>query len=53
MRHSIRTRSNLAFIGLAVIPLLLVGIVWAWHSTDDNPFEVKLTEPGWIQGVIL
>jgi methyl-accepting chemotaxis protein len=32
MRNSIRTRLTLAFIGLAVCPLLLVGIVLAWQS---------------------
>jgi two-component system cell cycle sensor histidine kinase/response regulator CckA len=32
MRHSIRTRLTVAFIGLAIGPLLLVGAVLAWQS---------------------
>ena len=32
MRNSIRTRLTLAFQGLAIIPLLLVGIILAWQS---------------------
>jgi hypothetical protein len=32
MRNSIRSRLTLAFIGLAVGPLLLIGIVLAWQS---------------------
>jgi PAS domain S-box-containing protein len=32
MRHSIRTRLTVAFIGVAIGPLLLVGIVLAWQS---------------------
>jgi signal transduction histidine kinase len=32
MRNSIRTRLTIAFIGLAIGPLLLVGIVLAWQS---------------------
>ena len=32
MRHSIRTRLVVIFIGLAVGPLLLVGLILAWQS---------------------
>jgi methyl-accepting chemotaxis protein len=32
MRSSIRTRLTIAFVGLAVSPLLLVGVVLAWQS---------------------
>jgi PAS domain S-box-containing protein len=32
MRNNIRTRLTLAFIGVAVAPLLLVGFVLAWQS---------------------
>lgn len=32
MRNSIRTRLTAAFIGVAIGPLLLVGIVLAWQS---------------------
>jgi signal transduction histidine kinase/HAMP domain-containing protein len=32
MRNSIRTRLTVAFIGLAIGPLLLVGIILAWQS---------------------
>ena len=32
MRNSIRKRLTIAFIGLAVGPLLLVGVVLAWQS---------------------
>ena len=34
MRNSIRTRLTLAFIGVAVVPLLLVGVVLAWQSLN-------------------
>ena len=33
MRHSIQIRLALAFIGLAVIPLLLVGLIQDWRSS--------------------
>ena len=32
MRNSIRTRLTVAFIGLAIGPLLLVGVILAWQS---------------------
>ena len=32
MRHSIRVRLTCTFIGLAICPLLLVGVVFAWRS---------------------
>jgi CheY-like chemotaxis protein/signal transduction histidine kinase/HPt (histidine-containing phosphotransfer) domain-containing protein len=32
MRHSIRVRLTITFIGLAVGPLLVVGVVLAWNS---------------------
>ncbi|HEX9869894.1 MAG TPA: hypothetical protein VGC99_15100 [Candidatus Tectomicrobia bacterium] len=32
MRHSLRVRLTVAFMGLAVGPLLLVGVVLAWQS---------------------
>jgi PAS domain S-box-containing protein len=32
MRNSIRTRLSITFIGLAIMPLLLVGIILAWQS---------------------
>src|ERR1044071_721530 len=32
MRHSIRLRLTLTFIGLAISPVLLVGFAVAWHS---------------------
>ena len=32
MRHSIRVRLTCTFIGLAICPLLLVGVVLAWRS---------------------
>src|SRR3972149_3712033 len=39
MRSSIRKRSTVAFIGLAVGPLLLVGVILAWRSfaTEQEP----------------
>jgi putative methionine-R-sulfoxide reductase with GAF domain len=32
MRNSLRTRLILVFIGLAVVPLLVVGVILAWQS---------------------
>ena len=32
MRHSIRVRLTSTFIGLAICPMLLVGVVLAWRS---------------------
>jgi signal transduction histidine kinase len=32
MRNSIRTRLTVAFIGLAIVPLLLVGVIIAWQG---------------------
>jgi two-component system cell cycle sensor histidine kinase/response regulator CckA len=32
MRNSIRTRLIVAFIGLAIVPLLLVGVILAWQG---------------------
>ena len=32
MRNSIRTRLTVAFISLAISPLLLVGVIMAWQS---------------------
>ncbi len=39
MQNSIRTRLAVAFIGLAIVPLLLVGAVLAWQS-----FTVQLDQ---------
>ena len=32
MRNSIRTRLTVAFIGLAIVPVLLIGVILAWQS---------------------
>jgi hypothetical protein len=32
MRNSIRTRLTITFIGLAIVPLLLVGGIIAWQT---------------------
>jgi methyl-accepting chemotaxis protein len=32
MRNSLRTRLTVIFIGLAIVPLLLVGVILAWRS---------------------
>jgi GAF domain-containing protein/HAMP domain-containing protein len=34
MRNSLRTRLTVAFIGLTIVPLLLMGLVLAWQSFE-------------------